>query len=118
MEIKGKVSYAAQKPWLFEGSIKKNILFFENFEKERYEKVIYICDLEKDLKLFQHGDETLVGDRGVKLSGGQKARINLARALYKEADIYLLDDILSSVDAHVGKHIFENCFKVFLKVSF
>lgn len=116
MEVKGVVSYAAQQSWIFEGSIKNNIIFTNNFDSDRYKAVVHACALERDFELFPHGDETIVGDRGISLSGGQKARVNLARAIYKQADIYLLDDPLSAVDVHVGKHIFEKCIKDFLKV--
>lgn len=73
-----------------------------------------MCALERDFELFPHGDKTLVGERGVSLSGGQRARINLARAVYKDSDIYLFDDPLSAVDAHVGKHLFQECIKKYL----
>lgn len=75
-----------------------------------------MCALERDFELFPYGDGTIVGERGVSLSGGQRARVNLARAIYKRADVYLLDDPLSAVDTHVGKHIFEKCIKEYLKV--
>jgi ATP-binding cassette subfamily C (CFTR/MRP) protein 4 len=81
----------------------------------KYQQVIKVCALERDFSLFPYGDRTIVGERGVMLSGGQKARINLARAIYKEADIYLLDDPLSAVDAHVGKQLFDNCISGYLK---
>lgn len=74
-----------------------------------------VCALEKDFKQFTDGDLTLVGERGASLSGGQKARINLARAVYRDADIYLLDDPLSAVDVHVGKHLFDECITGYLK---
>jgi ATP-binding cassette, subfamily C (CFTR/MRP), member 4 len=117
MAINGVISYAAQQSWIFEGSIKNNIIFTNNFDDKRYKAVVHACALERDFELFPHGDETIVGDRGMNLSGGQKARINLARAIYKTADIYLLDDPLSAVDVNVGNHIFVKCIKEFLKVS-
>lgn len=115
LDIRGTISYAAQQSWIFGGSVKNNITFTEAFDEKRYRRVVHVCALERDFELFPHGDETIVGDRGVSLSGGQKARINLARAVYKKADIYMLDDPLSAVDTHVGKHIFEKCIEDFLK---
>lgn len=115
IETIGSVSYAAQEPWLFTGSIRQNILFGQPLDTERYNKVVKVCALERDFSLFPFGDRSIVGERGVLLSGGQKARIGLARAVYKEADIYLLDDPLSAVDTSVGKQLFENCINGFLK---
>ncbi|KAK9889087.1 hypothetical protein WA026_004359 [Henosepilachna vigintioctopunctata] len=114
MEIKGKISYASQEPWLFAGSVRQNILFGEEYDKDRYESIIKVCALEHDLELFPYGDKTLVGERGKILSGGQKARINLARCVYKKADIYLLDDPLSAVDVNVGKHLYFQCVDKYL----
>ena len=107
IQVNGKVSFASQEPWLFNGSIRHNILFGNEYDEFRYKNVIKVCALEKDLILLPFGDDTLVGERGVSLSGGQKARITLARALYCDVDIYLLDDPLSAVDSQVAKHTFQ-----------
>lgn len=115
LKVSGKISYASQEPWLFAGTIRQNILFGLPMDKQRYRTVVKTCALERDFSLFPYGDKTAVGDRGVSLSGGQRARINLARAVYKEADIYLLDDPLSAVDTHVGKQLFQECITGFLK---
>lgn len=115
IQVNGSISYAAQESWLFTGTVKQNILFGQPLDPERYQKVVKVCALERDFSLFPYGDNTLVGERGVMLSGGQKARINLARAVYKNADIYLLDDPLSAVDTHVGNQLFEECITNFLK---
>ncbi|XP_063236010.1 ATP-binding cassette sub-family C member 4-like isoform X2 [Bacillus rossius redtenbacheri] len=109
------LSYASQQPWLFVGSVRQNILFGEAFDKRRYEQVVRACALLRDLELLPHGDKTIVGERGVSLSGGQRARINLARAVYRSADLYLLDDPLSAVDTHVGKHLFDQCIRTYLR---
>lgn len=115
IEINGRISYASQEPWLFSGSVKQNIIFGLPVDKSRYRAVVKACALTRDFEIWPDGDKTVVGERGVSLSGGQKARINLARAVYRDADIYLLDDPLSAVDTHVGKILFENCIKTFLK---
>nr|CAH7760502.1 unnamed protein product [Callosobruchus chinensis] len=107
--IVGAVSYASQEPWLFGASVRQNILFGQKYNKTKYEEVVRVCALERDFELLAHGDHTLIGERGASLSGGQRARINLARAVYKDADIYLLDDPLSAVDTHVGKDLLEKC---------
>ncbi|XP_039693691.1 ATP-binding cassette sub-family C member 4 isoform X3 [Pteropus medius] len=109
VSVHGRVAYVSQQPWVFSGTVRSNILFGKKYEKERYEKVIQACALKKDLELLENGDLTMIGDRGTTLSGGQKARVNLARAVYQDADIYLLDDPLSAVDAEVGKHLFQLC---------
>ncbi|XP_031342889.1 probable multidrug resistance-associated protein lethal(2)03659 [Photinus pyralis] len=115
MQVSGKLSYASQDPWLFAASVRENILFGEPYDEKRYKTVVKSCALESDLAQLPGGDRTVVGERGKSLSGGQKARINLARCLYRRADIYLLDDPLSAVDSKVGKHLFEEGIKTFLK---
>lgn len=107
LKINGRIAYASQESWSFNSSVRQNILFGAEFDENRYNKIIDVCALKRDFMLFPFGDKSLVGERGVTLSGGQKARITLARALYQDADIYLLDDPLSAVDASVAKHIFE-----------
>ncbi|KAG7200525.1 hypothetical protein KM043_001089 [Ampulex compressa] len=113
--VDGTVSYASQEPWLFTGSVRSNILFGQPYEEKRYREVVKVCSLLKDFEQFPAGDKTLVGDRGAALSGGQRARINLARAIYRQADIYLLDDPLSAVDTHVGRHLFDECISAHLR---
>ncbi|XP_036946537.1 multidrug resistance-associated protein 4-like isoform X2 [Acanthopagrus latus] len=115
LKVEGRLSYSAQQPWVFPGTIRSNILFGRELNPQKYEKVVRACALKKDMELLPHGDLTQIGDRGATLSGGQKARINLARAVYQDADIYLLDDPLSAVDAEVGKHLFEQCISGLLK---
>ncbi|XP_051166811.1 ATP-binding cassette sub-family C member 4-like [Leptopilina boulardi] len=114
IRVKGGLSYAGQESWVFGSSVRQNILFGQAYDRQRYQRVVKACALLRDFKQFPQGDQTVVGDRGSSLSGGQKARINLARAVYRQADIYLFDDPLSAVDAHVGKHLFEECMKHYL----
>lgn len=89
MSVDGVVSYAAQGEWLFEGTIRLNLVFIEDYDKRRYKEVVKVCALERDFKLLPYGDSTVVGEGCISLSGGQKERVNLARAIYKRADIYL-----------------------------
>uniref|UniRef100_UPI003AAC6783 ATP-binding cassette sub-family C member 4-like n=1 Tax=Centroberyx gerrardi TaxID=166262 RepID=UPI003AAC6783 len=115
LKVKGQLTYASQQPWVFPGTIRSNILFGKELNPQKYEKVLRACALKRDMELLPDGDLTLIGDRGATLSGGQKARVNLARAVYQDADIYLLDDPLSAVDAEVGRHLFEQCICGLLK---
>ncbi|GAB7360264.1 hypothetical protein MBLNU230_g8024t1 [Neophaeotheca triangularis] len=101
------VAYCAQQAWLVNGTIKENILFASKFDARRYKNVIVACSLQRDLEILDGGDQTLVGEKGVTLSGGQKQRISLARALYCNARHVLMDDVLSAVDAHTAKWIFD-----------
>ena len=110
----GKMAYVAQTPWVFSGTVRENITFGMPFDEEKFNKIIEVCDLGKDIDRFPKRDQTEIGQRGVILSGGQRARVSLARAIYSDADIYLLDDPLSAVDAKVGKHLFDRCIKEFL----
>ncbi|XP_076148996.1 ATP-binding cassette sub-family C member 12-like [Alosa pseudoharengus] len=111
----GTFAYVSQQAWIFHGSVRDNILMGQPFNQQRYNEVISTCCLKPDLAILPYGDKTEIGERGLNLSGGQKQRISLARAVYSNRDIYLLDDPLSAVDAHVGKHIFEECVKKALK---
>ena len=107
----GGVAYAAQESWVQNETIRDNILFGAPFDEERYNKVIDQCALKRDLTLFDAGDLTEVGEKGLTLSGGQKARITLARAVYSHAQILLLDDVLAALDVHTSRWIVDKCFK-------
>ncbi|XP_026323955.1 probable multidrug resistance-associated protein lethal(2)03659 isoform X2 [Hyposmocoma kahamanoa] len=112
-----RIAYASQEPWLFVATVRQNILFGLPYDRIRYKKVVTACALLRDFEQLPAGDSTLVGERGISLSGGQRARIGLARACYRQADIYLLDDPLSAVDTHVGKHLVSECLLGLLKHS-
>ncbi|XP_033345551.1 multidrug resistance-associated protein 4-like isoform X2 [Bombus vosnesenskii] len=114
VKVNGSLSYAGQEAWVFGSTVRQNILFGQPYDRQLYQKVVKACSLQRDFKQFPQGDQTVVGERGSSLSGGQKARINLARSLYRQADIYLLDDPLSAVDTHVSKHLFEECIQRYL----
>lgn len=101
------IVYVPQTPWVFFGTIRGTILFGEANHKTMYSKVLDACALVEDIQTFPNGDQTVVGERGVPLSGGQRARVTLARVVYKDADVYLLDDPLSALDTKVGQHIFK-----------
>ncbi|CAG2101388.1 unnamed protein product [Medioppia subpectinata] len=108
IETVGTMSYASQESWSFNTSVRNNILFGAEYNKTRYKRVVEVCALVRDFERFPFGDKSLVGERGVQLSGGQKARVTLARALYQNSDIVLMDDPLSAVDPCVAEHIFDN----------
>ncbi|KAF8803422.1 multidrug resistance-associated ABC transporter [Phlegmacium glaucopus] len=107
----GGVAYAAQESWVQNETIRDNILFGSPYDEERYQKVIYQCALTRDLELFEAGDSTEVGEKGLTLSGGQKARVTLARAIYSSAEIILLDDVLAALDVHTSKWIVNECLQ-------
>ncbi|KAF4625390.1 hypothetical protein G7Y89_g12777 [Cudoniella acicularis] len=106
--VHGSTAYVAQQAWVMNASVKENILFGSRYDPVFYDKTIKACALTEDFAQLPDGDETEVGERGISLSGGQKARLTLARAVYARADVYLLDDCLSAVDQHVGRHLIEN----------
>ena len=108
----GSVSYSAQQPWVFPSTIRQNILFGRQYDADKYAKVLEAAALIEDLERLPHGDKSLVGEKGVTLSGGQKARVSLARALYADTDIVLLDDPLSAVDAEVASFLFNKFVKL------
>ena len=104
-----RISYVAQGAWLMNATLRDNIVFVSEFDDKKYEQVLDAAGLRQDLEELPDGDATEIGERGINLSGGQKQRISIARAMYNEADLYVFDDPLSALDAHVGKHVFQNC---------
>ncbi|KAK1597465.1 ABC transporter [Colletotrichum navitas] len=107
--IPSSIFFVGQIPWIENSTLKNNILFGLPLDEERYNKTIEVCALKKDLEMLTDGDKTELGANGINLSGGQKWRLTLARAIYSRAGILVLDDIFSAVDAHVGRHIYEKC---------
>ncbi|XP_067624098.1 multidrug resistance-associated protein 1 isoform X4 [Eurosta solidaginis] len=103
----GSIAYVPQQAWIQNAPLRDNILFGLEYDRKRYNRVIDACALRSDIEMLSAGDQTEIGEKGINLSGGQKQRVSLARAVYSNADLYLLDDPLSAVDSHVGKHIFE-----------
>uniref|UniRef100_A0A8C4UAW6 Canalicular multispecific organic anion transporter 1 n=1 Tax=Falco tinnunculus TaxID=100819 RepID=A0A8C4UAW6_FALTI len=108
INIQGSLAYVPQQAWIQNATLKDNILFGSELDEARYQQVIKACALLPDLELLPAGDQTEIGEKGINLSGGQKQRVSLARAVYSNADIYILDDPLSAVDAHVGKYLFDH----------
>ena len=105
------VAYASQEPWIMDGTVRENIILGHKFDNMWYDQVVTACGLSVDFTQLVAGDETIVGDRGVQLSGGQRARIGLARALYSNVDVLVADDPLSAVDAKVGRLIFDEAIQ-------
>ena len=114
MHTRRSVLYVPQTAWVFSGTIRDNILFGLSYEEQKYTRVIEACSLADDIQQFPSTDQTGVGERGVVLSGGQRARVSLALAANADADLYVLDDPLSAVDFKIGQHIFEKCVKELL----
>ncbi|OQR95871.1 ATP-binding Cassette (ABC) Superfamily [Thraustotheca clavata] len=106
---KGSVAYVAQQPFIQNATLRENICFGLPFDASNYDRVLAVSCLTADIAVLPHGDRTEIGEKGINLSGGQRTRVALARAMYQDADIYLLDDILAAVDSHVGADIFRNC---------
>ncbi|CAF4884216.1 unnamed protein product, partial [Rotaria sp. Silwood1] len=108
VSINGNIAYVPQTAWIMNTTLRENILFGRDFDINLYNQIIDACALNQDLDMLPARDQTEIGEKGINLSGGQRQRVSLARALYSNADIYLLDDSLSAVDAHVGTHIFKS----------
>ncbi|TDH65878.1 hypothetical protein CCR75_005404 [Bremia lactucae] len=113
--LRGKVAYVSQQPFIQNATVRDNITCGLPFEAEKYEEALRVSSLKRDLRTLTAGDRTEIGEKGINLSGGQRTRVAVARAVYQDADIYLLDDILSAVDSHVGADIFNECIKKTLK---
>ncbi|XP_024962637.1 ABC transporter C family member 2-like [Cynara cardunculus var. scolymus] len=109
--MRGTVAYVPQVSWIFNATVRDNILFGSVFESARYEKTLDVTALHHDLDVLPGGDLTEIGERGVNISGGQKQRVSMARAVYSKSDVYVFDDPLSALDAHVGRQVFEKCIK-------
>ncbi|KAF7296399.1 Multidrug resistance-associated ABC transporter protein [Mycena chlorophos] len=109
--LDGVCAYVPQTAWLQNASIKDNILFTLPYDEERYRATLEACALESDLKILEDGDDSEIGERGINLSGGQRARVSLARAVYSRATVLLLDDVLSAVDAHTAHHLYHTCLR-------
>jgi ABC-type multidrug transport system fused ATPase/permease subunit len=115
VDIRGSVAYVPQVSWIFNATLRENILFGSDFESERYWRAIDVTALQHDLDLFPGRDRTEIGERGVNISGGQKQRVSMARAVYSNSDIYIFDDPFSALDAHVAHQVFDSCVKHELK---
>ena len=115
IKLSGKISFVSQSPWILNATVEENILFFSPKDEEKYKKILSISQLEPDLLTLPKGDQTEIGEKGLNLSGGQKARISIARAIYSDSEIYIFDDPLSALDAYVGMNLFKEVFNDFLK---
>lgn len=115
VKISGEIAYVSQKAWIMSKSIKENILFQKEYNEKRYKDAIKYSCMTDDLKIFNKAGNTQLGDKGVNLSGGQKIRLSIARAMYSNRDIYLFDDPISALDIHVGKYVMEEGIIKYLK---
>ena len=115
IKVSGKISYVTQNPWILNDTFMNNILFFNKMDEDKYNKIISICQLEPDLKIIKGGNNAEIGEKGINLSGGQKIRLTIARAVYNEAEIYIFDDPLSALDAYVGMNLFKEVFCNYLQ---
>lgn len=115
LKINGKMSLVTQKPWIINATVRENITFGKEFDLRKYEEIVHYACLKRDFELFTHGDQTMIGEKGATLSGGQKARISFARSLYSDSEVLLLDDLLSAVDVHVGKFLVKEALMKFAK---
>ncbi|KAG6543930.1 hypothetical protein Mapa_014771 [Marchantia paleacea] len=113
--LRGQVAYAAQVSWIYNATVRDNVLFGAPYDADRYKHAIHVSALDRDLALLPGGDLTEIGERGVNISGGQKQRVSIARAVYSNADVYLFDDPLSALDAHVARQVFDSCLRDGLK---
>jgi ATP-binding cassette subfamily C (CFTR/MRP) protein 1 len=111
VHLVGSVAYCDQRAWILNESVQNNVLFGRPYDEGKFDAALYAADLEDDIKVLPGGVQTQIGEKGINLSGGQKARVALARALYSDADVFLLDDPLSAVDAHVGQFLFHECIR-------
>jgi ATP-binding cassette subfamily C (CFTR/MRP) protein 1 len=112
--INGKISYVSQIPWIQNDTLRNNILFYNQYDEHKYKHIIDICQLGPDIKNLVGGDMIEIGEKGINLSGGQKSRVSIARALYSDADIIILDDPISALDAHVAEKIVKRCIVKYL----
>jgi ATP-binding cassette subfamily C (CFTR/MRP) protein 1 len=115
VNLRGSVAYVSQQPFIQNATVRENVCFGLPFDEAKYAEALRVSSMQKDLAVLPGGDLTEIGEKGINLSGGQRTRVAIARAVYQDADIYLLDDILSAVDSHVGHDIFKECIKTALK---
>lgn len=115
IHVNGKISYVAQIPWIQNDTLRNNIVFFNGYNEDKYNNIVNFCELKQDIESLMGKDLTEIGEKGINLSGGQKVRVSIARALYTDSDIYMFDDPLSALDAHVGGKIFDQVIKGYLE---